>query len=150
MILIQDKPRSVDLDEFLSNPFVAHLATTSKNERRESPVWFLWEEQSVWRIGNKENTFPTRIAQDPRCSIGVVNFDRKSGLFQHVGFRGKATVEPFDKRRARRLLVRYLGNREEAWDPRFRETLDDSTNILIKFVPETAVARDVSYRQSVE
>ena len=82
--------------------------------------------------------------------MGIVDFDRVRGLFHHVGFRGRATVESFDKQRARRLLVRYLGNREENWDPRFRETLVNPTNILVKFVPETAVARDVSYQPGLE
>jgi hypothetical protein len=75
----------------------------------------------------------------------VIDFDRASGLVQHVGLRGRSTVEPFERERARRLLASYLGDDEARWDERFRETLSDSDNVLIRFVPESAVVRDVSY-----
>jgi len=67
---------------------------------------------------------------------------------QHVGMRGRATVEPFDGDRARRLLVRYLGSDERAWDPRFRATLYSPAAeqaVLVRFVPKIVVAHDLSY-----
>jgi hypothetical protein len=112
----------------------------------ESPVWFLWEDEAVWIIGSRRaNSFPRRVEREPRCALGIVDFDRRRGLVHHVGMRGRATVERFDPARAKRLLARYLGDRSENWEPRFRETLDDPANVLIRFVPETVVARDQSY-----
>jgi nitroimidazol reductase NimA-like FMN-containing flavoprotein (pyridoxamine 5'-phosphate oxidase superfamily) len=144
--VIRDRQRSVDLDAFLARPLFAHLATASELGPRESPVWFLWEDGAIWIIGSRrDDTFPARIEREPRCAIGIVDFDRSRGLVQHVGFRGRATVMPFDKERARRLLRRYLGEEEAQWDQRFRATLVDCDNVLIRFEPETAVARDVSY-----
>ena len=35
------------LDQILSRPLFAHLATDSDQGPRESPVWFLWEAQAV-------------------------------------------------------------------------------------------------------
>ena len=61
--------------------------------------------------------------------------------------RGRASVEPFEPERARRLLQRYLGQRRDAWDRRFRDTLEDPDNVLIRFSPETVVARDQSYER---
>lgn len=146
MKVIRDRPRTVDIEEFLSRPLFAHLATASDEGPRESPVWFLWEEGAVWIIGSPvTDTFPGRVERDARCAIGVVDFDRSSGLVQHVGLRGRATVEPFDAGRARRLLARYLGDDEGAWDERFSDTLMGEGDVLIRFVPETVVARDVSY-----
>ena len=69
-----------------------------------------------------------------------------AGLVQHVGLRGHATIGPFDPDRARRLLSRYLGPNEDQWDERFRATLADPENVLVRFTPETVVKRDVSYR----
>jgi len=130
----------------LSRPLFAHLATDSELGPRESPVWFLWDDGAVWIIGSRrDNSFPARIERDPRCAIGVVDFEREHGRVHHVGLRGRASVEPFDPERAHRLLRRYLGNRVDAWDPRFRETLQDPDNVLIRFDPETVVARDQSY-----
>lgn len=150
MKIIRDRLKSVDLDEFLSRPLFAHLATMSEFGPRESPVWFLWEEESLWMIGNRRtDTFPIRIQEEPRCAIGVVEFDHVRGLVRHVGFRGRATVEPFDKERAKRIFRRYLGQREEEWDvARFIAPLDDPDNVLVRFDPETAVARDLSYPPS--
>lgn len=149
MKVIRDRARTVDLDEFLGRPLFAHLATGSEAGPRDSPVWFLWDDEALWIIGSRKmNTFPERIQQEPRCAIGVVDFDPATGLVQHVGFRGRATVVAFDPERARRLLSRYLGNDESGWEDRFRNTLSDADNVLIHFVPETVVARDASYRTS--
>jgi hypothetical protein len=149
MRLIRDRPRTVDIDEFLARPLFAHLATGSEAGPRESPVWFLWEDAAVWIIGSRrDDSFPGRIERDPRCAIGIVDFEAEVGRVHHVGMRGRGTVERFDAGRARRLLSRYLRGGEAAWDRRFRATLDDPDAVLIRFDPETVVARDVSYEAS--
>jgi hypothetical protein len=144
--IIADRTRTVDLDEFLTRPLFAHLATLAPEGPRDSPVWFLWEDECLWIIGStRTDSFPRRLSRDGRCAVGIIDFDRDRGLVQHVGIRGHATVEPFDADRARRLLARYLGEDQNRWDPRFRETLSDPDNVLARVVPDTVVARDVSY-----
>jgi len=134
------------MDELLARPLFAHLATLSDRGPRESPVWFLWEEESLWIIGNyRADTFPARIEREPRCAIGIVDFDRTKGLVQHVGFRGRARVEPHDEERMKRLLRRYLGEELSQWDARFVEILYDADYVFVCFEPETAVVRDQSY-----
>jgi hypothetical protein len=149
MEVIRDRDRSVDLEEFLARPLFAHLATASQHGPRDSPVWFLWEDNAIWIIGSRESdTFPARIEAEARCAIGIVDFDRATGLVQHVGMRGRATVEPFDPNLARRLLTRYLGADEPRWDQRFSTTITRpraEQAVLVRFVPETVIARDVSY-----
>jgi hypothetical protein len=140
--VIRDRPKSVDLDEFLARPLFAHLATASEDGPRESPVWFLWENEAIWITGSGRAT-PFR--RDSRCAIGIVDFDRERGIAHHVGMRGRATIARFDAERARRLLARYLGGSSETWDRRFRDTLFDPDNLLVRFVPETVVTRDQSY-----
>ena len=135
------------LEEILARPLFAHLATNSEQGPRESPVWFLWEDEAVWIIGNyKTDTFPSRIEQESRCALGIVDFERSSGLVQHVGFRGRAELLPHDAERLQRLLRRYLGQHVEDWDERFVEILGDTDYVFIRFVPETAVVRDQSYK----
>jgi hypothetical protein len=148
--VIRDASRTVELDKFLSRPLFAHLATASEFGPRESPVWFLWEDGAIWIIGNRRtDTFPKRIDREPQCAVGIVDFDRRHGVVQHVGMRGQATVEPFDQARAKRLLRRYLGENEAEWDAaRFLDFMDDSENVLVRFVPETVVVRDQSYTPS--
>jgi len=148
--LIRDRRCTVDVDEVLARPLFAHLSTASEEGPRDSPVWFLWEERALWIIGSRStDTFPLRIVRDPRCAIGIVDFDRALGLVQHVGLRGRATVEPFDEIRAHRLLSRYLGDDERTWDERFLRTLAGrDQELLVRFTPETVVARDVSYNRA--
>jgi hypothetical protein len=133
------------LEDILSRPLFAHLATASTEGPRESPVWFLWEGGALWIIGNYvSDSFPKRIEREPRCAIGIVDFSVSSGMVQHVGFRGRARLEPHDPMRMKRLLGRYMGEMEN-WDTRFVEILDDTDYIFIRFEPETAVVRDQSY-----
>lgn len=133
------------MNQLLSRPLFAHLATISEHGPRESPVWFLWEDEALWIIGNyRTDTFPRRIEREPRCAIGIVDFDVSTGLVQHVGFRGRARLEPHDESRMKRLLSRYMGELEN-WDSRFIKILNDPDYIFIRFEPETVVVRDQSY-----
>ncbi|HEV2864170.1 MAG TPA: pyridoxamine 5'-phosphate oxidase family protein [Pyrinomonadaceae bacterium] len=134
------------MEEVLSRPLFAHLATASAEGPRESPVWFLWEGGALWIIGNRvTDSFPSRIERDERCAVGVVDFDAETGLVLHVGFRGRARLEGHDPARMERLLGRYMGERGR-WDPRFVEILDDPDYVFVRFEPETAVVRDQSYK----
>jgi len=147
MDLIHDRPRSVDLDEFLQRPLFAHLATASEHGPRTSPVWFLWEANSIWILAHRESSsFEKRIERDPRCSLGILDADLTTGKVHHVGMRGQATVEAFDVERGRRLLSRYLDGPVEDWDAMFVEVLDHPGDyVFVRFEPETVVARDQSY-----
>lgn len=134
------------MKDILSRPLFAHLATSSEAGVRESPVWFLWEDDALWIIGNyRTDSFPKRIERAPRCAIGIVDFDVSTGLVQHVGFRGLASLQPCDVEKMKRLLGRYMGKLED-WDARFVEILGDADYIFIRFEPETAVVRDQSYQ----
>jgi len=142
-----DESRALSLmDELLARPLFAHLATASESGPKESPVWFLWETEMLWIIGNRRtDSFPSRIERDARCAIGIVDFNPQTGLVQHLGFRGRAHLEPHDRQRMKRLLSRYLGKELSWWDARFVEIVDDEDFIFVRFEPETAVVRDQSY-----
>lgn len=133
---------------FLARPLFGHLATQATDGPRESPVWYIWEDQTAWILGDDAtDTFPSRIAQTPACALGVVDYDVERGLVQHVGIRGQGSVEPFDRERAERLLARYLGPNVSKWDRRFSEYVSNPTEtaLLVRVEPETVVARDQSY-----
>jgi len=134
-----------DVDDFLQRPLVAHLATASHDGPRESPVWFLWEDNAMWLVGNERDSFPKRLQVDGRCAVGVVEFDLQRGLLKHVGIRGIATVLPLDRLRLHRLLRRYLGENEAMWNPRFRASVIDRLTLMVRIEPMSVVARDQSY-----
>lgn len=137
----------VDLETFLNRPLFCFLATTDHGSPRISPLWFLWEDSAIWIIGDTQKTYPTRIERNPETALAIVDFDRSTGRVQHVGMRGRATVEPHDPTRAERLLLQYLGSDKDEWDEPFfgdpHEWGDEM--IMIRFDPETVVARDQSY-----
>jgi len=135
-----------DLDEFLSRPLYAHLAHNSDQGPRESPVWFLWDGQAVWIIGG--TSFPANLKRDPRCALGIVDWNPATGLSHHVGMRGKAEVLPFKGAMAKTIFRRYFGPDEADWDARFdyAATGEEAGLTLVRFTPETVVIRDQSYK----
>lgn len=138
----------VALEEFLSRPLFCFLATAARDGApRVSPLWFHWEDDAVWIIADERKTYPGRVRRTPETALAVVDFDRTTGTVQHVGMRGRATVEPHDPARAERLLSRYLGPDEEEWDREFfGDPYEwDDVMVMIRFDPETVVARDQSY-----
>ncbi|TVP83269.1 MAG: pyridoxamine 5'-phosphate oxidase family protein [Alkalicoccus sp.] len=144
MKIIRDVGGGIDLEEVLAKPLVAHLATVEKDCPRDSPVWFIWENEKLWIIGTAADSFPERIQRNPNCAVGIVDFHSSTGQFIHIGFRGRAAVKQFNHSLAEKLIARYLGSDPATRDPRF-QNLDDS-NVLLCFTPETVVVRDQSYR----
>lgn len=141
---------SVPVEDVLDRPLFCFLAQSSGSGPRVSPLWFLWEDGQVWLIAQEDaRSYPDRVRQFPDSALAVVDFDPRSGRVEHVGMRGRATLEPYDPARADRLLSSYLGPDRSEWDERFRG-LDDQSYSLVRFDPETVVARDQSYDGSGE
>lgn len=135
-------------DEILALPLMANLATlASDGSPRNAPVWFHWEDTALWMLGGKDNASTMRISDDPRVAVEIVQYDNAGGVLRHLGFRGRATVEPMNPDLFRRLLTRYLGS-ETAWNTWFIETvacIDHPDGRLIRLVPDTTFTNDVSF-----
>lgn len=140
----------VDLEVFLDRPLFCFLATTENGAPRISPLWFLWENGCIWIIADARKTYPERVTQNDEAALAIVNFELATGTVEHVGMRGQATVEPHDPARAERLLSKYLGPEKDGWDEsRFPDPSGwGDEMVMIRFVPETVVARDQSYTAS--
>ncbi|MDP9104346.1 MAG: pyridoxamine 5'-phosphate oxidase family protein [Candidatus Eremiobacteraeota bacterium] len=122
------------------------MATYAPDGPRHSPVWFLWEDAAIWIIGNVvDDTFPDRVRRDERCSVGVVDFNPRTGLVHHVSFRGRGAVVPIEAQRAERLLARYLGPAVERWDARFGIAISDENAVFVRIEPDSVLVRDQSY-----
>lgn len=139
------REQAFDIDEVLSLPLMAHLASGSPEGPRDSPVWFLWEGGHLWLIGNRADSFVKRLVVEPRCAVGVVDFDARAGILKHVGIRGRAEIGAMDKARLHRLLSRYLGSDETGWNAWFYDNVAAPLDTMIKVTPESIVAKDVSY-----
>ncbi len=138
------------IDAVLDRPLFCFLGTaTPEGAPRVSPLWFLWEAECIWIIADTvEKSYTKRVRERPETALAVVDFDPTEGLVRHVGMRGESDIVPLDRDRVHRLLEGYLGPDREAWDPMFHD-LDADRWGLIRFEPETVVARDQSYAGSL-
>ncbi len=136
-----------DPEALLGRPLMANLATSCADGPRNAPVWFAWEDDALWMPGSAKGSSVRRIEVDPRCAVEIVEFDAAAGVLLHLGLRGRASVEPMDPALFRRLLARYLGPDEAAWNPWFVETIaciDDPGGRLIRLAPDGVFTNDVS------
>jgi hypothetical protein len=140
--------RPFDANLLLAMPLMANLATLSEDGPRNAPVWFLWEDGALWMLGDARSSSVRRLAFDPRCAVEIVHYDNARGILAHLGFRGRAVVEPMSPPRFQRLLAKYLGPDEADWNPWFIRTvarIDDPDGRLIRLDPDSVFTNNVSY-----
>lgn len=141
-------PYSFDPDVLLRLPLMANLATMCDDGPRNSPVWFLWEQDALWMPGSAQSGSVRRLLDDPRCAVEIVHFASTQGILLHLGFRGSATVEPLAPPLFERLLEKYLGSQRSDWNPWFVENIakiDDPTGRMIRLAPDSTFTFNVSY-----
>lgn len=140
--------RPFDPDLVLSLPLMANLATMSEDGPRNAPVWFLWEDGALWLPGGARGSSVRRLERDPRCAVEVVHYENGAGVLAHLGVRGQGTVGAMEADRFRRMLAKYLGPDEVAWNPWFVENvarIDDPDGRLIRVEPESWFTNNVSF-----
>lgn len=141
-------PHPFDPLTVLCRPLVANLATAERDGApRNSPVWFIWEDGALWMPGDATGSPVRRLLHDARCAVEIVDYDNAAGVLRHLGLRGRATVEPMDAARFRRLLTRYLGP-QDGWNRWFVDSvarIDDPDGRMIRLVPDSTFTNDVSY-----
>jgi nitroimidazol reductase NimA-like FMN-containing flavoprotein (pyridoxamine 5'-phosphate oxidase superfamily) len=137
---------SFEIDDFLSRPLTARVATNGPTVR---PVWFLWEDRAFWILTGPWARLLSRVREDPALALVVDECDLRTGRVRQVIARGSAEVLAFDVARGRRKLARYLGDDEERWDQRFRRYLYEDPaekgTTWLRLRPSSLVARDLSY-----
>lgn len=106
------------------------------------PVWFLWEGGAFWWITGSYARLPGLLAEDPRVALVIGTCDLATLEILQVTARGRAEVAPFDEARAKRKLLRYLSDDEEAWPTEFRAFGPDAR--FVRLIPERLTAIDFS------
>lgn len=137
--------KDFEIESVLCKPLMAHLSTVDKGSPRDSPVWFLWEDSLLWIFGTSKDSFVNRLKSDPKCAVGIVEYDLEKGILKHVGIRGIATIENRDNKRLLRFVAKYLGKDDKNWNPWFIENIVDPLDTMIKIIPKTIVAKNVSF-----
>lgn len=140
--------KDFDVNEFLSRPLTARVATNGPTVR---PTWFLWEDDAFWILTGTWARLPDRVRSDPAVALVVDECDLTTGAVRQVIARGRAELVPFDVPRGRRKLARYLGADETRWDERFRRYLHDDPaakgTTWLRLRPASLIARDLSWHQ---
>ena len=134
--------------DVLRLPLMANLATLAEDGApRNAPVWFQWDDDALWMLGSDRNASVGRIRADNRVAVEIVQYDNAGGILRHLGFRGRASIEPMDPALFRRLLTRYLGA-EKTWNPWFITEIariEDPSGRLIRLAPDSTFTNDVSF-----
>ena len=137
-----------DPNEILLLPLMANLATVSANGPRNAPVWFIWEDNRLWMPGTTSGSTVRRLEKNAQCAVEIVHYDNKAGILLHLGFRGNATIEASAPDRFKRLLSKYLGNKEAAWNQWFIDNIariDDPDGRMISLSPQSTFTNNVSF-----
>lgn len=141
-------PTPFDPDAVLSQPLMVMVSTLSPDGPRNAPMWFLWEDGALWMPASDTTSTVRRLEADARIAAEIVDFRNEDGVLLHLGLRGEATVEAMDPARFRRLLAKYLGPDEAAWNPWFIDSvacIDDPAGRLIRMVPDSVFTNNVSF-----
>ncbi len=137
--------KDFEIDEVLCKPLMAHLATVENAAACDSPVWFIWEDSCLWIFGTSQDSFVNRLLTTPKCAVGIVDYDLEKGILKHVGIRGIASLTSCDKDRLMRFVAKYLGDDKQNWNPWFIENIVNPLDVMIKIVPQSIVAKNVSF-----
>ncbi len=137
--------KDFEIEDVLCKPLMAHLSTVDDGAPRDSPIWFLWEDSCLWIFETSKDSFVKRLQAEPKCAAGIVEYDLEKGILKHVGIRGKAFLASCNRDRLMRFVTKYLGEDKQNWNPWFVENVVDPLDVMIKVVPESIVAKNVSF-----
>src|SRR5262245_23426101 len=129
--------KDFEIEDVLYKPLTAHLSTVDDGAPRDSPVWFLWEDSCLLIFGTSKDSFVRRLHAEPKCAVGIVEYDLEKGILKHVGIRGTASIASCDKDRLMRFVAKYLGQDKQNWNPWFIENIVNPLDIMIRVVPES-------------
>ena len=136
--------RDFDVDHYLAEPRVGHVATADPSV---VPIWFLWEDEAFWWLTGPWSKLAERLAADPAVALVVDSCDLVVGEVRQVRASGRAEVVDYDPDRAYRKLSRYLGSDPSTWDAS-RFVVEDPATTQTRFVclvPDRLTAVDLSF-----
>jgi PPOX class probable F420-dependent enzyme len=98
-----------ELDEFLSEPNIAVVATTGPSGKPHAmPIWYLWREGKVLFHTGADSKKMRNLRENDRISIVV---DTKVAPYKVVIVEGTAAELPGDKALGREVAIHYLGEK---------------------------------------
>ncbi len=135
----------VTVEEFLSRPIAARVATTGPTIR---PVWFHWDGDAFWWLAAKGSGVEESLRTGPQVALVVDTCDVTTGEMLELTVSGPAEVLPMSWEIAFRILARYLGTDSALWpEEGFIDLLYEPGSRLVRLRPQEAVElHDLSFR----
>ena len=131
---------TTDLETFLARPLLARLGTANPTTGQPHvvPVWYLWEDGSLWISVFSSTRKGRELLANPRCSV-VIDVDESDLSLRAVLFEGTADLltgpSAFNTEMFTHIYTRYLGPEGVlAADP--QEWIHAPENLLVKLTPE--------------
>lgn len=134
---------SAEIDVFLAQPLIARLATASNNRPQVTPLWFLWDGESLWMETHPDFKKARNLKQNPECQV-VIDVNGGGLRIKGVVFEGRAELihEPTKlvMDTVSSIYERYLG--AEAFVTPTVKAMLDSRHVLIKLTPRKVMSWD--------
>ncbi len=135
-----DQSKEEQIREFLQEPLLARLGTANPDvcQPHVTPVWFLWDGESVWISAFNSTRKVKELVRNPLCSI-LIDDATRDGKTRAVLFEGKAELitEPRERvaEMSEKIYLRYLGPEGvKAPDP--QSWIKDPENTIVKLTPQ--------------
>ncbi|RMF90311.1 MAG: hypothetical protein D6733_04220 [Methanobacteriota archaeon] len=128
-----------ELEEYLSQPIIARIATVGKSGRPSiAPVWFIYEEGTLVISTGRDSAKIRNIKANRTVAVAI---DTTEGGFQSKGviMRGPAEVEEEGSTEvAKRIYLKYLGSLEHP----MAQQLLSMPRATIRLRPERIISWD--------
>jgi hypothetical protein len=127
---------AAELDEFLSRPLIARLATSRGGQPRVLPMWFLWDGSVVWMETSPTFANARILRENPRAALVI---DESLGGLRLRAAAMEGRVDVIDAPVAdvlgmvRRIYARYLSSDELDRDG--AAMLNETRHVLLRFEP---------------
>lgn len=130
-----------ELEEFLSSPVLARIATVGKDcTPHITPVWFLYEDGTIIISTRKGSTKIRNIKNNPAVAISIDTTGES--MNKGVIFRGKAELAEKDTLEiVKKSCKKYLGSLDH---PVAKQLLQVKEAVVIKLKPQKTISWDTS------
>ncbi len=126
-----------ELNDFLSQPLIARIATIGKNDLPNvHPVWFFCEEGTIMISTGKDSAKVRNIQRNPNVAVVIDTAEEDAN--EGVVFRGKAELVESDEL-SKKILLKYLSPDDSKY-----HQLAQIPRVVIKLKPEKTFSWDSS------
>jgi len=128
------------MNEFLAGPYVARVGTIgSEGEPHVTPMWFMWDGESIYVIGRKRSSWVEDMRRDPRVSVLID--DAGASEFK-ISIEGTAQVMNTSwVETGKKMSVKYFGNKTGMG---YLEATLDQPRFLVKIAPKKITTWEVA------